>query len=72
MKNCSYLLERGKESNVNKPQGEKNESAECKVAEVPGGGDCGSIPPQTKFWKYQDNFAIAIPNEVFINFFANG
>ena len=44
MKNFSYLLERGKESNVNKPQGEKNESPECKVVEVPrGGGGGGKI-----------------------------
>ena len=69
MKNCSYLLERGKESNVNKPQGEKNESPECKVVEVPRGGgggreNSGSIPSQTKFWKYQDNFAISIPNSL--------
>ena len=47
MKNCSYLLERGKESNVNKPQGEKNESPECKVVEVPRGGG-----GEGKFWKH--------------------
>ena len=48
VKNCSYLLEKEKESNVSKPPGEGNEIPESKIAKVPGGGgDCGSIPSQT-------------------------
>ena len=67
MKIFSYLLSREREekSNLINPQGEANESAESKIAEVPGAGEVWepTFSIFAKFWRYQSNFTISIPNE---------
>ena len=67
MKIFSYLLsrEREKKSNLINPQGEANESAESKIADVPGAGEVweSTFSIFAKFWRYQSNFTISIPNE---------
>ena len=61
-----YFQERErKKRNLINPQGEANESAESKIAEVPGAGKVWepTFSIFAKFWRYQSNFTISIPNE---------